>query len=282
MRKCLIPTLSLFFLLSNVALAKNKVEHKKSGGLFSRFSIPASLKAPFTKQVTETVSHQKEVSPHVEITLSNLDGDITVKAWKNNSVLIDAVKKGTAEAVADTKIALHKDKNELSIKTVTSADSKPCSVHYTLLVPESAKLESLSTEKGKIKVHNLQNKIVAHTDNGHIEMNNVAGTIETSTKKGEIVINTNTIIPDTRIFAFSEQGKINLSVPKKTDAAVTAETKKGEIESTVAITTSPQTIKYNRKTFAQLRRKADGTIGKGGSASIKLHTNRGNITLNEV
>ncbi len=288
MRKNLIPTVSLFFLLSNVMItftyAKVELKEKKnSSGLLSNISWPTSFKSPFGANVTETVSYQKEVSPNVALTVANITGDVTIKTWKNDSVLLDAVKKGKKEDVTTTKIAFHKDGNALSINTVASdAKRKPCTVHYTLLVPENCRLESVATESGKINIHNIQNKIVAHTHSGAIEMNNVAGTIETSTKRGEIVINTNTIIPDTRIFAFSEQGKINLSVPKKTNAVLTAETKHGKIESTVAITTSPQTMKFNNKTFAQLKQKADGTLGKGGSASIKLHTNKGNITLNEV
>ena len=288
MKKNLIPNLTLFLLLSNAILApvyaKADPASKKSGnGFLGHISWPTSFKSPFGGNVTETVSYQKEVSPNVALSVTNVNGEVTIKTWKNNSVLLDAVKKGKKEDVAATKIAFHKDGNSLSISTVGSDDKrKPCTVHYTLLVPENCRLESVATESGKINIHNIQNKIVAHTHNGRIEMNNVSGTIETSTKRGEIVINTNTIIPDTRIFAFSEQGKINLSVPKKTNAVLTAETKQGKIESTVSITTSPQTMKFNNKTFAQLKQKADGTLGKGGSASIKLHTNKGNIVLHEV
>ena len=288
MRKNLIPTVSLFLLLSNVMLtstyAKVDPEQKKSKkGFFSNIHLPTSFKSPFGGNITETVSHQKEVSPNVALTVANINGDVTIKTWKNNSVLLDAVKKGRKEDVSSTKIAFHKDGNALSISTLAAdAQRKPCTVHYTLLVPENCRLESVATESGKINIHNIQNKIVAHTHNGAIEMNNVSGTIETSTRRGEIVINTNTIIPDTRIFAFSEQGKINLSVPKKTNAVLTAETKQGKFESTVSITTSPQTMKFNNKTFAQLKQKADGTLGKGGTASIKLHTKKGNILLNEV
>ena len=288
MRNKLLSNVSLFLLLSNANLfslhAKPDTEQKKSkkGGLFSKITLP-SIKSPFSGSITETVSYQKEVPANVSITVANVTGDITVKAWKNNSVLLEANKKGKNDDVAATKISFHKEGNSLTINTVTSdTKRKPCAVSYTLLVPENCKLESIATKNGKISIHNVQNKIVAHTHNGAIEMNNVTGTIETSTKKGEIVINTNTIIPDTRIFAFSERGKINLSVPKKTDAVLTAETMDGKIESTVAITTSPQTMKFNNKTFAQLKQKADGTIGKGGSASIKLHTKRGNIFVNEV
>lgn len=287
MKKNIILTVSSFLLLSNGILLsapkKAETREKRKGGLLNNLSWPTSLSSPFGSNKTETVSYQKEVSPNVDISIKNLAGDITVRAWKNDSVLIDATKKGKSEDVTATQVAIHKDKNSLVVSTVTADNkTKPCMVHYTLLVPENCRLESVATEQGTIKIHNIQNKIVAHTQNGAIEMNNVSGTIETSTKKGQIVINTNTIIPDTRIFAFSEQGKINLSVPKKTNAALTAETKSGKIESSVAITTSPQTMKFNNKTFAQMKQRADGTIGKGGSASIKLHTNKGNIILNEI
>lgn len=294
MKKHVISTLSLFFLLSNLHTplvytkisqkADAQVSQKKSnGGLFKNFSLPSFVKSPFGNNKTETVSYHKDISPTAGITISNTTGDVTVKAWKNPSIVIDAVKKGTILSVDNTQIAIHKDKNsDVSITTVTSEGQKPCTVHYTLLVPEGCKLESVATEKGKIKIHNLQNKIVARTKNGAIEMNNVAGTIETSTSKGQIIINTNTIIPDTRIFAYSKHGKINVSVPKKTNAVLTAEAKRGRIESTVDITTKPQTMKYTAKTLAQLKQKADGIIGKGGSASINLRTESGNITLHEV
>lgn len=292
MRKNVLCTVSLFFLLSNGlvstldARVKNKqpkqAKTKSSKGLLASFELPSFMNSPFNK-TSETVSYQKDVPPHVGISIDNTitDGDITVKTWKNPSVLIEATKKGKADTVGNTQIAIHKDKNELTITTVTSEKAAACNIDYTLLVPEGCTLESVATKTGKITIYNIQNKIVARSNHGRIEMNNVSGTIETSNKKGEIVINTNTILPESKIFAFSEQGKISLSVPKKTNAVLTAETKKGKIASTVAITTSPRTMKFNSKTLAELGQKTEGTLGKGGSASIKLLARSG-ITVNEV
>lgn len=233
----------------------------------------------FKKGSEQVVSLNEMVEPNCKVSISNIKGDITIKTWKTNKVVIEAHKKGSEKSLYDTDIKKTFAKNHLSIETVFKASDTKCNVHYHILVPETARLQAVKTEKGKITISNIQNGIMAKTGRGAIVMNDVSGPVKTSTTSGEISIKAKNIIPESKILAMSGKGTITLSFPKKTNSHIHLVTSKGQVKSDHTITTESRSMKYNSKTLAQLKKEAKGTIGSGGNSSIKLHTGSGNIVL---
>lgn len=228
----------------------------------------------------EIVSLTQQVPNDCVIKVKNYRGNISVKTWKKNKIVIEARKKGSEKALHNTKVSKYLSGKLVTIETVYDLPNINCNVHYDILVPETAKLKSLTTDKGNISINNAHQGIMAKTEKGTITIENGSGEIQTSSTKGSINISTTKLLPEDKILAISGKGHIKLTIPQDTNADLLAKTTRGLVKSEHAITTKSKTMKFNTTTLAQLKKEVEGTIGKGG-ASIKLHTSGGNIALLE-
>jgi hypothetical protein len=229
----------------------------------------------------EVVSLTEIVEPGCNITVSNLNGNVSVKTWRQEKVIVEAKKHGSEKALDSTSIKKRYAKNELFIETISQDKKTKCSVDYEILVPESSRLRSINTNRGKITITNVQHGVAAKTSRGEIVVENTRGWIKTNAERGSITIASNDFDAESKILAVAGKGNINLALPSRTNANVFCKTAKGYVNSEVPITTKSRTMKFNSKTLAELKREALGVIGEGGS-SIKLHTGRGNIKIVEA
>lgn len=229
----------------------------------------------------EVVSLTEIVEPGCDITISNLKGNITVKTWRQEKVIIEAKKHGSEKALDTVTINKRYAQNKLLIETISTDKKVKCSVDYEILVPESSRLKSINTNRGTISVANAQHGVAAKTERGEILVENTRGWIKTNAERGSITIASNDFDAQSKILAIAGKGNINLAVPSRINANLFCKTARGSVNSEVPITTKARTMKFNSKTLAELKREAFGTIGEGGSA-IKLHTGRGNIKIVEA
>lgn len=226
----------------------------------------------------EVISLTEKVPESCGISISNIKGDITVKTWKQQKVVIEARKRGSEQAIDATTVKKTLANNRLRIETIYKDPKTKCAVHYDILVPDSARLQSVTTEKGSITIANAQHGAMAKTERGNILLENVTGPVKTSANRGSITIAASELKPENKILAITGRGNIKLTMPESSNADVFLKTTKGAINSEIPITTKSRTMKFNRNTLAQLKREAYGKIGEGGSA-IKLHTGSGNINV---
>ena len=226
----------------------------------------------------ETLSLSEAVSEKCNISITNLKGNINVKTWEKSKVVIEVKKEGSQEALDATTVIKKFAHNKLKIETISKDPKAKSTVHYDILIPSSARLQSVTTDRGSITIANISHGAMAKTEKGTITFENVKGPIKASTNRGSINIDAAELIPEHKILAFSAKGNIKLSMPQGSDADVFFKTTRGSINSDIEITTQPRTMKFNSKTLAQLKRQASGTIGRGGSP-IKLHTGSGNISV---
>lgn len=226
----------------------------------------------------ETLSLYENVGDKCNISIVGKRGDINVKTWSKPKVVIEARKRGSQQALDATIVKKTLAHNKLRIETVAKDPKLKCTVCYDILIPESARLQSVTTDRGSITIANIHHGAMAKTENGTITLENVKGPIKTSTNRGTISIAAAELTPEYKILAFSARGNIKLTVPQDSDADVYLKTTRGTINSEIPITTQARTMKFNPKTLAQLKREASGIMGQGGS-SIKLHTGSGNISV---
>jgi len=244
--------------------------------------------SPFKSHPEEKISLSEQVSDKCRISISNINGDISVKSWKHNKIVIEAVKKGSEKSILDTKIKKTVTNDTVNIETAFTGNDAKCTVNYDILIPESAHLQSVQTREGKITITNVQNGVVAKTENGPIVLDNVTGPIKTSSNQGCITISTQSLISDNDILAITGKGTIKVSFPQDSDADVHLKTNSGSITSAHDITFEELTMKLNKKTLAEFKKVAQGTIGRKATnsgkkiASLKLHTSKGNIILAEA
>lgn len=231
---------------------------------------------------TEIVTREHILTPDSTFKIENNQGNLTIKTWKQNKLIVEAVKKGSKEGVENTNITTHYTKNGASIRTVQKDSQTKCTVDYTILIPNTTTINLAHTDHGNITIKNTQKPIKAQTYKGSIDLSNITNSAEVNTKNGNIKIHAKNLTPEHKVLAVSGRGNISLQLPAKTNAHLYAKTQRGKVSSDHPITLERRTMQISQKTMADLRRDVKGFIGGEEGAIIKLHTSSGNVKLIET
>lgn len=230
----------------------------------------------------EITTHEQTLTSGSHISVLNKKGNITIKTWNKNKLLIEMAKRGSEEELKLTKVETLYTKDGASIKTVPLKTDRLCTVDYTLIVPQTAILSTVQTEKGSISIKNVSTAGTrAHTEYGTVALDAVTNSVQASTKHGSITIHAQNLKPTDKIVALAERGSIELELPAATNATLYARTEKGSVTSEHPVTMEPRTLKVSQATLSELKRDVRGTLGRGG-ALIKLQTTRGNVRVLEA
>lgn len=258
------------------------------------------------------------------LTVNNIDGDIAITTeWKRDTVALKAVKKTSkTEDLEVFSIKTNRedqfDGHHLTLSTACSNKAAKGAINYTLLVPAHVTL-NLHTERGNIRVQDVNGAVTASTIAGNVELKNVNNTIVAQTdesgtiivdgakgnvkattnkgdiriadasksilahaKRGNIITACNSVPSTSKIVLNSElQGGITLSLPATVNATLQGKTAKGKLTSDHYVTIKPFTTKLNRQTRRDFERQVDGVIGTG-EADIRLSSHNGNIKIVET
>ena len=230
----------------------------------------------FESKKEEVISLDKKVPEDCSLKIKNKKGNISVKSWKKQKIVVEACKKGTEKVLKNALVELSLNKKTATLETTHIGNDGICNVEYIVLVPHTLKTVSVSTEKGSLKVENISGAVTAHTEKGNIDLTNINGPIKTKTEKGTISIYTKNLQSKHSILAITKKGNVSLSLPEKTSASIQATTHQGRISSEHTVTMEPRTMKINKKTVAKLNKELFCTLGSGGT-ELKIHTGKGNI-----
>jgi hypothetical protein len=230
----------------------------------------------------EIVNHEQVLTPESSLSIENTKGNITIKTWKQNKLIVEAVKKGSQDGVEGTEIRTRYTQNGATIKTVVDDSQTKCSVDYTILIPNSTTITLAHTDYGNITIKNTQKPIKAQTHRGSITFEGISNSAHASTKHGHIKIQGKELKKEHKILAISGKGNIQVKLPEKTDAKLYAKTQKGKVTSSHPVTLEQRTMEISAKTMANLKKDVKGFIGKENGAIIKLHTSSGNVKLEKA
>ncbi len=272
----------------------------------------------------EVIEKEYQLEQPGTLIINNVDGNITISTeWKKDSICLKATKRASkAEDLKSFEVDAMReeqfDGHHLTLSSSCKDRNAKGAIDYELLVPAHIKL-SLHTDRGVIKVQDVNGPITANTINGNIELKNITntitaqtdetgsilidkpkGNIKVATNKGEIRINEaaksilaqttkgnittacNTVPAGCKLVMNAEQsGTITLALPSKVSATLLGKTEKGRLTSDHFVTIKPFTTQLNRKTRREFERKVDGVLGSG-EADIRLTCNSGNIKIIET
>lgn len=184
---------------------------------------------------TEKFEQTYALNADGRVSVSNVNGSITIETWDNNQVKLEAVK------IADSKERL----TEVEIKI----DSKPASfsvetdygngngwrnngkieVQYRLTVPRNAVLNEIETVNGSISIINAHNLTKASAVNGGIKATNLRGTTNLSTVNGTVEADFDQLQSGSKISLNTVNGTVNLTVPSDANATLRADSVNGNI-----------------------------------------------------
>jgi hypothetical protein len=234
------------------------------------------------QQNKEIVSQEQILTPNSTFRIENTTGNVTIKTWKQNKLVLEAVKKGSPEAVAATSINTQYTENGATVKTVQANSQTKCTVDYTILIPHTTTVALAHTDHGNIIIKNTDQPAKAQTYKGSITCHNVTNSVHANTRYGNIKIHAKKLDKKHKILAVSGRGNIKLELPPKTPASLYAKAQRGKVTSDHPVVLAQRPMQITQKTMANLRRDIQGTIGSADGVTIKLHTSSGNVKLVEA
>ena len=242
--------------------------------------------AASAKELSETIDRTFDVKPGATVSLSNVNGSVTVNAWDQPRVRVVAVKtvKADADVVAaalkELRVELQPRNGGLDVTTrypkrtdgISSifdwltGDHVDAQVKYELTVPRSMTLD-LETVNGGIRVQDVNGKHEIETTNGRIELTRCAGSVDATTTNGGIEAELTTVAKGQPLRFETTNGRIEVTVPQTLAVDVDAATTNGAIKSDLPITTT----RFDKNSLK-------GTIN-GGGTSLHMRTTNGGISI---
>lgn len=230
--------------------------------------------------VTEEFHQTYPLSANGRIELANINGAVHIKAWDQNQVKVDAVKRADdAEGLKRMEIRVDAHADAVSIETRYSQENDNWNRHgehfseveYTLTVPRNARLDEIKLINGELDVAGVTGEVRASCINGKLTADGLAGDARLSTINGPLEANFGAV-KTTRIELNSVNGPVRLTLPSDAKAQIEATTVHGEIGNDFGLH-----INNHRFVGHDLR----GELG-GGGVEIRLSNVNGTIDVHHA
>ena len=130
-------------------------------------------------QVSEEFHRTVALSANGRVSLDNVNGDAEITGWDRNEVQIDAVKKARDQQKLDeAHIEVESGSDYVKIRTQfphNHTNNNPASVHYTLHVPQNARLDHISLVNGSLTIEKVGGEVEASLVNGKAHISDLSG-----------------------------------------------------------------------------------------------------------
>ncbi len=241
-------------------------------------TLAATLQKPKGDELTEEFHQTYPLSPTGRVHISNINGDVHINVWDQNSVKVDAVKRAySQERLSEATIKVTNTEESVRIKTEYpqnrtyggNGDNTAASVEYTLTVPRGARLQGAELVNGSLDIEGLQGDVNASLVNGAVKAERLGGEVKLSTVNGRIAVNASGLENAKGVALNSVNGAIELVVPSGAGANVEANTIHGPITNDFGLT---------EEKGQYVGRNLRGQIGSGGPR-VRLNNVNGSIAI---
>ena len=228
---------------------------------------------------TERFEQTYPLNANGKVSVSNVNGSITIETWDNPQVRLEAVKTAdTKERLSEVEIKIEARQDSFSVETNYDnwkRDGKgwrnhgKLQVEFKLTVPRTAVLDEIETVNGSITISNAANTTKASAVNGEVRATNLRGTANLSTVNGTVEADFDQLQTGSRISLNTVNGTVNLMIPSDANATVKADTVNGSISNDFGLPVRKG--KYVGKDLY-------GKIGSG-DVQIKLNSVNGGLSV---
>ena len=269
--------------LAVATLADNRI---KLSDAHAASLINSSCSESFQKsrgnELTETFSQVYPLTATGRVNIVNINGDVHVNVWDQNSVKVDAIKRAySRERLSEVTVDVQSAADILTIKTRYPEDRNYsgrnredswASVEYTVTLPRRAQLDGAELVNGSLDVEGVQGSVRASLVNGNVKASDLGGEVKLSTVNGGIEANVAALTTAKGVQMSSVNGSIVLIVPPGINADVKASTLHGAI-------TNDLGLQVDDGQF--VGHSLSGQIGTGG-ARIRLNNVNGSISIKRI
>lgn len=248
--------------------------------------VPAAAAAA---TLTETIDRTIDVRPGANVVLSNVNGKITVGAWDQPKVRIQAFKEvkadrdEVAQVLRELRVDIQPRDGGVVVMTHYPRRSEGLSsifdwllgenisanVRYEVTVPRRMNVKVGNTNGG-IYLTGVTGDLRLDTTNGKIGVAGCAGSVEASTTNGGIDAELVSVAKGQPLRFETTNGRITVTLPRDLSADVQADTTNGAIQTDLPVATT----RLDRNSLR-------GTIN-GGGTPLRLRTTNGGIEIRAV
>ena len=228
-------------------------------------------------KVTKEESYSFPLNDGGRLSVSNVNGSVTVTGGSGDTVEIIAIKKADNQKTLDgIEVEITHTADSIVIETdLPNSDSwyswggNGGSVTYEIMVPAATNLDSVETVNGDVEVSGVSGEVEAESVNGDLDLSDLASNASFSTVNGSIEASFSRLEGQQKVKAETVNGRVTIRVPKNADVDVSADTLNGSI---------------NARDFGLETDKGfvgsdlNGSIGSG-SARLNVDTVNGSIKI---
>ncbi|MEO6587777.1 MAG: hypothetical protein ABIP06_00485 [Pyrinomonadaceae bacterium] len=229
---------------------------------------------------TERFEQSYILNSNGKVSVSNINGSITVEAWDKNEVKLEVTKiADSKETLSDVELKIDSKPEYFSIETDYGTwnrggnknwnNSHRLQVEMRLNIPRTAFLDEIETVNGSVVVSNFTNYTKISAVNGSVKATNLRGTAKLSTVNGETIADFEQLKSSDKINLSTVNGRVDLTIPSNVNATVKADTVNGSIKNDFGLPVRKG--KYVGKDLY-------GKIGSG-ETEIKLNSVNGGLSI---
>ena len=268
--------ITLFITILALALVSS-ITNQTNAGSTTAAGAHTSQK-PKGDELTEVFQQIYPLSPTGRVHISNINGDVHINVWDQNSVKVDAVKRAYSQLrLSEATIDVTNTEDSVKIKTKYAQnqnfggnrEDSAASVEYTLTVPRGARLQGAELVNGSLDIEGLHGDVNASLVNGAVKAQRLSGEVKLSTVNGRIAVDAAGLENAKGVALNSVNGAIELVVPSGAGANVAASTIHGPITNDFGLT---------EEKGQYVGRNLRGQIGSGGP-SVRLNNVNGSISI---
>ena len=220
------------------------------------------------------------LSKNGNVSVSNVNGSITVEAWDRDEVRLEATKiADSKESLADVDIKVEATADSFSVEADYKSwkwndkrnenRNRKLEVEFRLSVPRTAVLNEIETVNGSVSVSNFTNVTKVSAVNGNVTAANLRGRANLSTVNGQVTADFDRVDGSSRIDLSTVNGEVSLLVPSDVNATIKADSLNGNITNDFGLPV---------RKGQYVGRDLYGRVGTG-EAQIKLNSVNGRLSI---
>jgi len=230
--------------------------------------------------VTDVIEKSYGFDKNGKISLSNINGNVTITSCDCESVKLTATIKASDQETRDRiSVKINASESALSIKTKYAKNknhqgnrNNHSEVVYQLNVPNDVVLDQIDLVNGDLKITGVTGALNAELVNGELESDGMTSNTKVEMVNGDMEITFSNLSQAEKIKLESVNGNIVVNLPTGANVNVSAETVSGQISNDFGIK-----VHKGRYVGSDMR----GVVGDG-SVSLSMENVNGQIQLKSL
>jgi DUF4097 and DUF4098 domain-containing protein YvlB len=228
--------------------------------------------------VKEAFEHRGAFSPTGSLRLENVNGDVEIRTWDRNEILIAGEKRAKTEEelkAIDLRMVVDESKANIKVRLPKrsgrwfAGNTIRAAVRFTITVPTTAVLDGIETVNASVTVGGVRGPVRIETVNGSIRASDLGGNADLETVNGQLTATFARVVAGQQLAFETVNGSVAVVLPADAGVVLRTSVVNGRVncELPITLTTSG-------------KRSLNGTVGDG-RATLHAETVNGSITIKQ-